>query len=58
MNEKTDVGLGEIMDTWTRQMGFPVVTVKHKGGDVYTLEQDRFLLNPDDKFDPGDSPYG
>ena len=42
-----DVGL--IMDTWTRQMGFPVVTVKHLGGNRYRLKQERFLLNPEDK---------
>lgn len=42
-----DVGL--IMDTWTRQMGFPVVTVQHRGGNKYRLHQERFLLNPEDK---------
>ena len=42
-----DVGL--IMDTWTRQMGFPVVTVKHIRGNKYKLLQERFLLNPHDK---------
>ena len=47
----------EIMDTWTRQMGFPVVTVTHVKGDVYRLEQTRFLLNPEDKFDPEQSRF-
>ena len=46
-----------IMDTWTRQMGFPVVTVKHQKGDTYVLKQERFLLNPEDKFNPETSKY-
>ena len=50
--------IGEIMDTWTRQMGFPVVTVQHVAGDRYVLNQSRFLVNPDDKFDLFSSPYG
>ena len=45
------------MDTWTRQMGFPVVHVKHVRGRTYRLEQKRFLLNPADKYDPKHSPY-
>ena len=35
----------EIMDTWTRQMGLPVVVVTIRGRDV-GLEQERFLLDP------------
>ncbi|KAJ8311423.1 hypothetical protein KUTeg_010778 [Tegillarca granosa] len=33
-----------IMDTWTRQMGYPVVTMR-SDGDSYVLEQQRFLLD-------------
>ena len=55
MGGKYDVGL--IMDTWTRQMGFPVVTVKRRSKGVYVLKQERFLLNPEDKYDPGTSRY-
>ncbi|XP_069101802.1 aminopeptidase N-like [Argopecten irradians] len=36
--------IGEIMDTWTIQMGYPVVTLTSDGDD-YILEQDRFLLD-------------
>jgi len=50
--------IGDIMDTWTRQMGFPVVTVHHVTGSEYLLNQTRFLINPDDQYDPVDSPYG
>ncbi|XP_064645182.1 aminopeptidase N-like isoform X2 [Lineus longissimus] len=47
-----------VMDTWTRQMGLPLVTVTRIGNDRVLLKQERFLLNPDEKFDPSDSPYG
>ncbi|KAK2153435.1 hypothetical protein LSH36_297g02026 [Paralvinella palmiformis] len=49
--------VAEIMDTWTRQMGFPVVTVKKIGKNKYRLDQSRFLLNPEDKYDKNSSPY-
>lgn len=35
------------MQTWTEQMGLPVVEVK-KDGNTYTLTQKRFLANPED----------
>nr|XP_031842296.1 glutamyl aminopeptidase-like [Nomia melanderi]XP_031842297.1 glutamyl aminopeptidase-like [Nomia melanderi]XP_031842298.1 glutamyl aminopeptidase-like [Nomia melanderi]XP_031842299.1 glutamyl aminopeptidase-like [Nomia melanderi] len=47
----------EIMDTWTRQMGFPVVNVK-KSENKYILTQKRFLADPDAEFDSSDSEYG
>ncbi|KAK1134886.1 hypothetical protein K0M31_007653 [Melipona bicolor] len=46
-----------IMDTWTRQTGFPVVNVK-KSGNKYVLTQKRFLANPDAHFDSSESEYG
>ncbi|EGI70560.1 Glutamyl aminopeptidase [Acromyrmex echinatior] len=46
-----------IMDTWTRQEGFPVVNVK-KSGNNYTLTQKRFLDDQDAKSDPSKSSYG
>ena len=33
------------MDTWTLQMGFPLVTIKKKNGK-YLAEQKHFLVNP------------
>ncbi|KYN43680.1 Glutamyl aminopeptidase [Trachymyrmex septentrionalis] len=45
-----------IMDTWTRQEGFPVVNVK-KSGNNYTLTQKRFLDDQDAKSDPSKSSY-
>lgn len=34
----------DIMDRWTLQMGFPVITVDTKTGDI---SQEHFLLDPD-----------
>nr|XP_033775374.1 aminopeptidase N-like [Geotrypetes seraphini]XP_033775376.1 aminopeptidase N-like [Geotrypetes seraphini]XP_033775377.1 aminopeptidase N-like [Geotrypetes seraphini] len=45
----------EIMDTWTLQMGFPVVTVDTASGKV---TQKHFLLDPDSKVNrPSDYNY-
>ncbi|XP_012276537.1 glutamyl aminopeptidase [Orussus abietinus] len=46
-----------IMDTWTRQMGFPVVEVV-KNGNSYVLKQKRFLADSELKFDPTESQFG
>ncbi|XP_046689288.1 LOW QUALITY PROTEIN: endoplasmic reticulum aminopeptidase 2-like [Homalodisca vitripennis] len=35
-----------IMDTWTRQMGFPLISIGREGSSVYA-NQSRFLLTPD-----------
>lgn len=46
-----------IMDTWTRQMGYPVLTVKP--GDetnTYVITQSRFLLDSEAVYE-NDSPY-
>ncbi|KZC09844.1 Glutamyl aminopeptidase [Dufourea novaeangliae] len=45
-----------IMDTWTRQKGFPVVNVT-KTGNKYVLTQKRFLADPEAQFDPSESEY-
>ncbi|ESO98455.1 hypothetical protein LOTGIDRAFT_174264 [Lottia gigantea] len=44
-----------IMDTWTRQMGYPVVDVILSDG-VYVLNQKRFLFGTDDSKEP--NPFG
>ncbi|ELU18860.1 hypothetical protein CAPTEDRAFT_133041, partial [Capitella teleta] len=41
----TDVNVGTIMDTWTSQMGYPVVNI-HRQGNQITATQERFLFNP------------
>ncbi|XP_075149879.1 glutamyl aminopeptidase-like isoform X1 [Haematobia irritans] len=45
LNFDFDVKL--IMQTWTEQMGLPVVEVK-RNGNTYTLTQKRFFANPED----------
>ena len=40
-----DINVKEVMDTWTLQMGYPVIKVTRNGGKV-TATQERFLLNP------------
>lgn len=50
-----DIEISEIMDTWTRQMGFPVIDVT-SDGDSYILKQRRYLTNPDAE-DNTASPY-
>lgn len=50
------INVNAIMDTWTRQMGYPVVNIK-KHKFKYTLTQKRFLANAEAEFDPEDSPF-
>ncbi|WAR30158.1 AMPN-like protein [Mya arenaria] len=38
------VNISSIMDTWTRQMGYPVIHVRRQDG-FYILEQERFLMD-------------
>ena len=45
-----------VMDTWTRQEGFPVINVK-KSENKFVLTQKRFLDDQDAKFDPSESNY-
>ena len=44
-NQSGDIDVKEVMDTWTQQMGYPVLTVTYKPGEM-TISQQRFLLNP------------
>jgi len=61
--QKGDVSLGsveieEVMDTWTLQMGYPVVTVSLTGDQV-SATQERFLFNSHSNFtEEFISPYG
>ncbi|CAL1528269.1 unnamed protein product [Lymnaea stagnalis] len=51
-----------IMDTWTKQEGFPYVTVQLESNDngttTVSLSQERFLADPKGKVDPSKSPFG
>ena len=41
----SNIDVAEVMDTWTLQMGFPVVNVTEDGGKI-VLKQQRFLADP------------
>ena len=48
-----DLTVKQIMDTWTRQKGYPLVTVTRSySAKTVTLKQDWFLLNPNNKVSP------
>ena len=49
----------EIMDTWTRQMGYPVLNVTRQG-NAFVIGQKRFLLDPTPDFsrEKYTSPFG
>ncbi|KAJ8022350.1 Aminopeptidase Ey [Holothuria leucospilota] len=53
------VNIAEVMNTWTKQMGFPVVNVERSGNDL-RLTQDWFLVDPNANTSaaPYESPYG
>uniref|UniRef100_A0A6M2E291 Aminopeptidase n=1 Tax=Xenopsylla cheopis TaxID=163159 RepID=A0A6M2E291_XENCH len=53
-----EMDLTKIMDTWTRQMGLPVVTVAYgsKNGE-FVLTQKRFLTDPSKENQGDPSPY-
>ena len=55
VENKFDVGA--IMDTWTLQMGFPVVKVTRLNDSAVKLTQNRFLLNAEDIFDENESQF-
>lgn len=48
-----------MMDTFTKQMGYPVVTItKSNKSNTYLATQDRFLYYRDPKANYISSPYG
>lgn len=51
-----DLNVTEFMNTWTVQMGYPVVTVK-EDGDNYVLTQTHYLTDPESSEKPAISPY-
>jgi len=54
---RKDVNITRVMDTWTRQMGYPVVTATRGSNGTLTLGQTRFLSDPDATATDS-SPYG
>lgn len=51
-----------IMDTWTVQDGFPYVNISivtsETGLSNFTIQQKRFLSNPNAVFNQSSSPFG
>ena len=52
-----DTNVSFIMDTWTRQMGYPVLSPQFKHGFI-VVKQERFLENPDLPYNKSESPLG
>jgi len=53
-----DIKIKEVMDTWTLQMGYPVVTVRQSDNQISATQQ-RFLFNAHSNFtEEFTSPYG
>ena len=42
-----DIDIGDVMNTWIRQMGYPLVTASIGDDGLLHLTQKHFLLNPD-----------
>jgi aminopeptidase N len=54
---RKDLNITRVMGTWTRQMGYPVVTATRDPNGTVTLKQERFLFDQDAKITEK-SPYG
>jgi aminopeptidase N len=48
-NKLKDLSLNQIMNTWMKQMGHPVVTITRVDDRTITLSQNHFLLDPTSK---------
>lgn len=51
------LNISKIMDTWTRQMGYPVLTVERVKTTEWRLSQERYLTDPTAKSKSSPSPY-
>jgi aminopeptidase N len=45
-NKLNNTDFAQIMNTWTKQMGHPVVQIRKTSANEITLTQEHFLLNP------------
>lgn len=50
------INISRVMDTWIRQMGYPVLEVE-QSGDTLTITQQRFTADKDSTFNPQESPF-
>ncbi|CAK1540454.1 unnamed protein product [Leptosia nina] len=51
VKRNSGLNLNYIMDTWTRQMGYPLITVKEEENNKLVLTQSRFLLDPNAEYE-------
>lgn len=54
LEESSKKPIGAVMSTWTKQMGFPLITVSSKpqgDGLVLNLKQNRFVLDPSKPYE-------
>lgn len=51
-----EINVTSFMDTWTKQMGFPLISVTLNDTSL-TLIQKRFLIDPAAEYDKTESPY-
>ncbi|KAL9985905.1 hypothetical protein ACROYT_G008358 [Oculina patagonica] len=56
MSEVSGVNVKEVMETWTLQMGLPVVTITRLDQETATADQKRFLIYPAGKLNQS-SPF-
>ena len=55
LSQVSGLDVSAIMDTWTRQKGFPVLTLTKSSDGGYVIKQERFVTNPGQEDDP--SPF-
>ncbi|KAJ2899741.1 putative aminopeptidase 2 protein [Zalerion maritima] len=49
LSKASGKSIGEVMNIWTRKIGYPVVTVTEKDGNTVHVKQNRFLRTGDTK---------
>ncbi|XP_071451977.1 endoplasmic reticulum aminopeptidase 1-like [Hetaerina americana] len=52
LSANNTINVKAIMDTWTRQMGYPLVTITREGPRKFRATQKRFLLSPNSPNTP------
>lgn len=57
IQDKVSFDVTSFMDTWTRQMGFPILQVERCHGTNIIVSQSRFLLDKNLTYDKNESPY-
>ncbi|CAH1400832.1 unnamed protein product [Nezara viridula] len=57
IEENVDFKVSSFINTWTHQMGFPVIAIEQCVGGKMTVSQSRFLLSKHFVYDPDTSPY-